>query len=122
MKIQFHVGDMIVADKDKDLISKKLLKLKRYLQEEPAIIDVYITDEAGGPNKRGVDKSVKLSVDFKGEKIFVEEVDSVMMRSFAHVFKRFEHQLDLFHDKRIGKGRTIPRRIRNSFDFFFRKK
>ncbi len=122
MKIEFHIKDIIVTDQEKALIEQKLLKLKHYLHDEPMIIDVYITDQSGGLNKGGVDKSVRLSADFKNEQIFVEEIDSITMRAFAYAHKRFEDRLQKYHSKRIGKGKTIPNKIKSAFNFFFRKR
>ena len=122
MKIEFHIQDVVITDSQKALIELKLSKLKRYIKDEPLLIDVYLTDQSGGLSKGGVDKSVRLAANFSNEKIFIEEIDSNLMRAFAYSFRRIEHQMQEFHAKRIGKGKTIPRRITDAFNFFFRKR
>jgi len=122
MKVEFHIKDVVVSENEQSLIEKKLLKLKRYLKDEPFLIDVYITDQAGAEMKGGVDKSVRLSADFQNEQVFVEEIDSITMRAFAFAYRRFERKLQEFHRKRIGKGKTIPNRLKEAFNFFFRKR
>jgi len=122
MKIEFHIKDVVITESQRSLVQSKLLKLKRYIKDEPLLIDVYMTDQSGGLNKGGVDQSVRLSANFQNEKIFVEEIDSKLMRAFAYSFRRLEHQMQQFHEKRIGKGKTISNKVRDAFNFFFRKR
>lgn len=106
MKVQFHVKEVVLTAKQKSLIEKKLFRLKRYLKDEPLIIDVYLRDETGS-EKGGVDQSVELSAVFDNEKIFVREVDDRLMRAFAVAYKSFERQLEKFHRKRIDKTHRV---------------
>lgn len=102
MKIEFHIKDIVITASQKSLIEKKLKKLKRYLKDEPMIIDVYLTDETTA-EKGGLDQSVELSAVFNNEKIFVKEIDDRLMRAFAFAYRSFERQLERFHRKRLDK-------------------
>lgn len=102
MKIEFHIKDIVITANQKSLIEKRLAKLKRYVKDEPMIIDVYLTDESSA-EKGGIDQSVELSGIFSGEKIFVKEIDDRLMRAFAFAYSSFERQLERFHRKRIDK-------------------
>jgi len=103
MQVEFHIKDIVITAKQKSLIEKKIFKLKRYIKDEPLIIDVYLRDETSA-EKGGVDQSVELSAVFGPEKIFVKEIDDRLMRAFAYAFKKFERNLQEFHDKRIGRS------------------
>lgn len=102
MKIEFHIKDVVLTARDKSLIEKKLLRLKRYLKDEPMTIDVFLRDETS-VEKGGVDQAVELSTVINGEKIFIREVDSRLLRSFAFALKKFERNLSKFHEKRIER-------------------
>lgn len=102
MKIEFHIKEIVLSASQKSLIERKLKKLKRYLKDEPMIIDIYLTDETSA-EKGGVDQSVEISGIFGGEKIFVKEIDDRLMRAFAVAYRSFERQLERFHRKRIDK-------------------
>ena len=101
MKVEFHIKDIVITAKQKSLIEKKLFKHKRYIKDEPLIIDVYLADETSA-EKGGVDQSVELSAIFGSEKFFVKEVDDRLLRAFAFAYKKFERILQEFHNKRIG--------------------
>ena len=66
-------------------------------------INVYIQDETSA-SKGGIDKVVEISGTFAGEQIFVKEVDSKLMRAFAHAYKKFEQSLRRFHKKRVDQA------------------
>lgn len=100
MKVEFHIKDIVITAKQKSLIEKKLLKLKRYIKDEPLIIDVYLNDETSA-EKGGVDQSVELSAVLGSGKIFVKEIDDRLMRAFAFCYKKFERKLQEVHRKRI---------------------
>ncbi len=103
MKVEFHIKDVIISAKQKALIEKKLYKLKRYIKDEPLVIDCYFKDETSA-EKGGVDQSVELSATFGSEKIFVKETNDRLMRSFAISLKAMERKLSEFHKKRIDKS------------------
>lgn len=106
MKVEFHIKDIIISNKQKDLIEQKIKKLKRYIKDEPLLIDVYLTDETS-LEKGGVDQSVELSTVVSNEKIFIKEIDNRLMRAFAKAYKAFERNLSEFHRKRIDKTRKV---------------
>jgi len=106
MKIEFHVKDIVLTARDKSLIEKKLQKLKRYLKDEPMMIDIFLRDETS-PEKGGIDQSVEISITFGKEKIFVREVDDRLMRAFAFAYKGLERNLQRFHRKRVKSSHKI---------------
>jgi len=103
MKVEFHIKDIAITAKQKSLIEKKLLRLKRYIKDEPLLIDCYLRDETS-PEKGGTDQAVELSAVINKEKIYIREVDDRLMRAFAFAFKQFERQMQRFHKKRIDKS------------------
>lgn len=103
MKVEFHIKDIIITASQKSLIEKKLMRLKRYLKNEPMTVDIYLRDETS-PEKGGVDQAVELSATFGREKLFVREVDDRLMRAFAFAYKSFERQMQRFHKKEIDKS------------------
>jgi len=106
MKVEFHIKDIVITSKQKAIIEKKLFKLKRYLKDEPLIIDVYLKDETSA-EKGGVDQAVELSAIFNHEKIFIREVDDRLMRAFAFAYKAFERQVERFNKKNIEKNHKV---------------
>lgn len=106
MKVEFHIKDIVITSKQKSIIEKKLFKLKRYLKDEPLVIDVYLRDETSA-EKGGVDQAVELSAVFNHEKIFIREVDDRLMRAFAFAYKAFERQMERFNKKRIEKSHKV---------------
>lgn len=103
MKVEFHIKDIAITAKQKSIIEKKLFKLKRYLKEEPLIIDCYLRDETS-PEKGGTDQAVELSAVFGREKLFVREVDDRLMRAFAFAYKSFERQMTRLHKKKVDQA------------------
>lgn len=101
--MEFHIKDIVITAKQKSIIEKKLFKLKRYLKDEPMVIDCYLLDETGS-EKGGTDQVVELSAVFGSEKIFVREVDDRLMRAFAYAYQSFERRMQRFHKKRIDKN------------------
>jgi len=101
MKINFHIEDGKITEENRVLMEEKLNKLKRFMKIEPLIIDLYITDEADKANDGGVDHSVRLSAQFGKEQIFIEKVDSEVMRAFAHCYKKMEIALEKYHEKMV---------------------
>lgn len=102
MKVNIHVDGVIITSKQKTMMEKKLLKMKRYISDEPMVIDLVLKDESSA-EKGGIDQKVEINATFGKEKVFVSETDSRMMRSFAFALKRFERQLSQFHEKRISQ-------------------
>lgn len=105
MKVEFHIKDIVITAKQKSLMEKKLFRLKRYIKDEPLIIDCYLRDETS-PEKGGTDQAVELSAVVNKEKIYIREVDDRLMRAFAFAYKHFERQMQRFHQKRIDKSHT----------------
>lgn len=103
MKIEFHMKDIVITSKQKSLIEKKLLKLKKYDKNNPMIVDVYLRDETG-LNKNSVDQAVELSTMYNNEKVFIREVDDSLMRAFAFALKSFERNLRRYHKKAIDRS------------------
>ncbi|MEI6498563.1 MAG: hypothetical protein WCO23_01245 [bacterium] len=101
MKINFHIADDNITEKDKTLIEQKLQKLKRFVKAEPLTFDLYITDEADKSNDRGIDKSVRLAAQFNSEQFFVENIDQESMRAFAFCYKKMEIALERYHEKAV---------------------
>lgn len=102
MKVEFHIKGVPVSKDQKALIKKKLFKLKRYLKNEPLIIDIYLRDESSN-EKGGVDQAVEISAVFANEQLFIREVDSKLMRAFAYAYRRFEERMRTFHQKRLDQ-------------------
>ncbi len=100
MQVQFHVKDIVITAKQKALIEKKILRLKRYIKDEPFVVDVYLRDKTSA-EKGGIDQAVELSATFENEKIFVKEIDDRLMRAFAFAYKKLERNLQEFHRKRV---------------------
>jgi len=103
MKVEFHIKDIAITAKQKSLIEKKLLRLKRYIKDEPLLIDCYLRDETS-PEKGGTDQAVELSTIVSKEKIFIREVDDRLMRAFVFAYKHFERQLQRLHKQRIDRS------------------
>ncbi len=114
MKVEFHIKDIVITASQKSLIEKKLMKLKRYLKNEPMTLDIYLRDETSA-EKGGVDQAVELSATFNHEKLFVREVDDRLMRAFAFAYKSFERQMQRFHKKQIDKAHEGSEKAVNRF-------
>ncbi|MFA6963373.1 MAG: HPF/RaiA family ribosome-associated protein [Patescibacteria group bacterium] len=110
MKVEFHIKEIVITAKQKSLIEKKILKLKRYIKDEPLVVDVYLRDETSA-EKGGVDQSVELSATFGTEKMFVKEIDDRLMRAFAFAYKKLERNLQEFHRKRVDFSQGKEGRI-----------
>src|SRR3989344_4856903 len=103
MKIEFHIKDVVLTSKQKAMMEKKILKLKRYLKDESVKIDIYLRDDSS-PEKGGVDQSVELSTVINGEKIFARDVDDRLLRGFVRAQKAFERQISQLHKQKIEKS------------------
>ena len=102
--MEFHIKEMVISAKQKSQFEKKLLKLKRYIKDEPLLIDCYFKDESS-PEKGGVNQVVELSATFGHEKIFMREIDERLVRAFANAYKNLERKLTEFHKERIDRTR-----------------
>lgn len=100
MKVNVQTDGVIITAKQEAAIEKKIKKLKKYLPVEHAVIDVMMSDETG-PEKGGVDQTVRINTVIGKEKIIIEESDDRLMRAFAYAFERFERQLSRSHQKRV---------------------
>ncbi len=103
MRIDFHVKDVVITSKQKALFEKKLLKLRKYIKDESAVIELYLKDETS-PEKGGVDQAVEMITVFEGQKIFAHEVDDRLLRAFANAYKSFKRQIDQIHRQKIEKS------------------
>ena len=100
MKVNVQTDGVIITAKQEAVIEKKIKKLKKYLPVEHAVIDVMMSDETG-PEKGGVDQTVRINTVIGKEKIIIEESDDRLMRAFSYAFGRFERQLSRNHQKRV---------------------
>lgn len=105
MKVNIHVDGVIITSKQKTLMERKLLKMKRYIADEPLAIDLVLKDESSA-EKGGIDQKVEIIATFGKEKVFVTETDDRMMRAFAFAIKRFERQLSRFHEKKVSQNQN----------------
>ena len=103
MKVIIHTDDVILTAKQKAMMEKKLMKMKRYSPEEPMTVDLTLKDDSG-TEKGGVDQKIHISAIIGKEKIFVEELDDRIMRAFAIAAKKFERQLSTIHKKNVEKS------------------
>jgi len=121
MKVNVQTDGIIITSKQEATIEKKIKRLKKYLSEEQAVIDVMISDETG-PEKGGIDQTVQIKTTIGKEKIIIEESDDRIMRAFAYAFERFERQLSRYHQRKvesaIGGGKN---RVRKFFPIFGRE-
>jgi len=104
MKIEFHTKGVIITAKQKSLMQKKLLKVKKYIPDEELIVDVILCDETS-PEKGGIDQVVKLSATFGKEKVYIEEANNRLMRAFAIANKRFDRKLQEFHREKTDRNK-----------------
>ena len=102
MKINVQAKGVIITSKQKSLIEKKIAKLKKYIPDEPATIEVILSDETG-TEKGGIDQNVNIFATFGKEKIIIQEVDDRLMRGFAFALKRFERQLSRYHHRKVAE-------------------
>jgi len=105
MKVNFNIKDVIINTKQKKLMEKKLLALRKFVKNwSPVNIDVTLTDESG-PDKNGIDQAVHINVILPKEKIYIEEVDDNMMRAFNYATKTLERRFRRYNKKHINNSR-----------------
>jgi ribosomal subunit interface protein len=104
MKIEFHTKGVILTSKQKKAMEKKLLKTKKYIPDEPLMVDVILKDESSA-EKGGIDQKVEINATFGKEKIFIEETDDRIMRAFAFALGRFDRKLQHFHKKKVDRNK-----------------
>lgn len=122
MKITVQTKGVIITAKQKSLIEKKIGKLKKYIPDETAKVEVVLSDETGS-EKGGVDQNVSIFASFGKEKIIIQEVDDRLMRGFAFALKRFERQLSRYHHRGVVvKRQTGGGRLEKVWKIVRRKK
>jgi ribosomal subunit interface protein len=104
MKIEFHTNNVALTSGQREEMEKKLLKTKKFIPDEPVMIDVILQDETSS-KKGGVDQMVKLIATFGKEKIYIEEVDERLMKAFGVALERFERDVKRYHEKRTYNNR-----------------
>lgn len=105
MKVNIQTKGIIITAKQKSVMDRKLLRLKRYVKEwSPINCDVKLIDETG-ENKGGVDQSVHINISLPRETIFIKETDDRIMRAFQFAYKILERKL-----RRYNQRYTLDRR------------
>lgn len=104
MNVTVHTKGVIVTAKQKTLIERKILQLKKYVRDfSPVNVTVTLLDESG-PEKGGIDQAVHIKANLPKEEIFIKEVDDRLMRAFGFAYQSFERRL-----RRYGKIRREKR-------------
>ncbi len=103
MRIDFHIKEVVITAKQKALFERKLQKLKKYIDNDDTVIELYLKDESSA-EKGGVDQSVEIKTVFLGQKVFVRELDDRLPRAFAYAFRSFERQIQRIHQKKVEKS------------------
>ena len=112
MKINIQIKGVVITAKQKSLIEKKLMRLKRYTKEwSPVNCDVKLYDQTG-ESKGGVDQAVDIKITLPKETIFVEEVDDRMMRAFAYAYQTVERRLRRYSQKFTSNKRREGSRFK----------
>lgn len=105
MKVNIQTRGVVITAKQKSVIEKKLLRLKRYVKEwSPVVCDVKLFDQTG-ENKGGVDQAIHINMSLPHEQIFIEEVDDRMMRAFGFAYKILERRLRRYNQKHTAVDR-----------------
>lgn len=104
LKMNFQTKGVILTAKQKSQIEKKLSKLKKYFNNDPVVLDIFLSDDTS-PEKGGVDQVVHLSVNFSKEKIFIEEKDERLIRAFMIAYQRLEKSLRQYHQRKVEQGK-----------------
>ena len=109
MKVNIQTKGIIITSKQKSVMERKLLKLKRYVKDfSPVNCDVKLIDQTG-EGKGGVDQAVHINISLPKETIFVEEVDDRIVRAFGFAYKIVERRL-----RRYNQKYTYDRRRKSS--------
>ncbi|HOX41154.1 MAG TPA: HPF/RaiA family ribosome-associated protein [bacterium] len=103
MQIQFRAKDVVLTDKNRSYIERRIRKLKHYIHDEPVMVDVYLTDESS-KEKGGDDQSVEIAAMIKGKKLFVHETDPEIMVAFAKAYEGFDRKIKEIHARRIDRS------------------
>ncbi len=113
MKVNFKIKDVIINTKQKRLMERKLLTLRKFVKNwSPVNVDVTLTDESG-PDKNGIDQAVHINVILPKEKIYIEEVDDNMMRAFNFATKTLERRFRRYNKKHINNSRREASRFKS---------
>ena len=124
MQINVATKDVIITNKQKRYIEKKINNLNKYLrQERPVKVDVHLIDDSG-PNKTGVTQTVKIDVASEHYNIHVEEKKNNVMKAFANAMKAVDRQVRDQHKREIDKTRQGGGRFDKIYGIFgkFRRK
>ena len=112
MKVNFNIKDVIISTKQKKMMERKLLTLRKFVKNwSPVSVDVTLTDESG-PDKNGIDQAVHLNVILPKEKIYIEEIDDNMMRAFNYATKTLERRFRRYNKKNIDNNRREASRFK----------
>lgn len=107
-----HAKGVIVTSKQKSLIERKILQLRKYVRDfSPVDVTVSLIDESG-PEKGGIDQAVHIRVVLPKEEIFIKEVDDRLMRAFGYAFKSLERRLRRYGNIRRDKENREGSRIK----------
>lgn len=118
MKVNIHTKGVIITSKQKALMERQVLRLKRYVQDfSPVSVDVTLLDESS-PNKGGIDQAVHINAILPNEKIFIEEVDDRLMRAFNFAVKTLERRFKRYAGKKIDKKRREASRFKSVINVF----
>jgi len=112
MKVNFKIRDVIINTKQKRIMERKLLALRKFVKNwSPVIVDLTLTDESG-PDRNGIDQAVHINVILPKEKIYIEEVDNNMMRAFNYATKTLERRFRRYNKKNIDNNRREASRFK----------
>lgn len=113
MNVVVHTKGVIITAKQKSLIERKILQLKKYVRDfSPVDVTVTLLDESG-PEKGGIDQAVHIKAELPKEEIFIKEVDDRLMRAFGFAYKSFERRLRRYGKIRREKENREGSRIKN---------
>jgi ribosomal subunit interface protein len=116
MKININVQDIIINSKQKKLMERRLLGMRKFLKNvEPANIELTLMSETGA-NKNGVNQAVHIRATLPKEEIFVEEVDDNMMRAFNYAAKNLERKIRRYHRLSVEHRPKESSRFKKIFD------
>ena len=105
MKVNIQTKGVVITAKQKSVIEKKLLRLKRYVKEwSPVVCDVKLMDQTG-ENRGGIDQAIHIKILLPRETIFIEEVDDRMMRAFGFAYQTLERKLKRYKQKHTSDRR-----------------
>ena len=112
MRVNIQTRGVIITAKQKSVIEKKLLRLKRYTKEWGLIsCDIKLIDETG-PEKGGINQTVQINVVLPKETIFIKETDDRIMRAFGFAQQILERKLRRYNQKHTSDRRREASRFK----------